>query len=148
MRSLVQSYNVHTSFPVGLGTHYPIRSLDQHRIIEYYRMTRQDWNDYRLNFDSPMGLIIQNLLIAIYHSVLYHQESLVLYGGSSVYILPPANRIWKGPISILLTPFQIQLYIEKREYGGASIWGDFSTSHYPHPDDEEFHIEMALNKEI
>ena len=95
-----------------------------------------------------MGLIIQNLLIAIYHSVLYHQESLVLYGDSSVYTLPPANRIWKGPISILLTPFQIQLYIEKREYGGASIWGDFSTSHHSYPDDKEFHIEMALNKEI
>ena len=87
-RRLIHSYNVRASFQVGFGTHYPIRPLGPRGVTEYSRMTRGKWNGFRLEFDSPQGQDIRNLLILIYSSVLHHQESLVIYGRSSIYALP------------------------------------------------------------
>lgn len=148
-RRLTQSHNVRASFQVGLGTHYPVRSLGIRGVTDYTRMSRRRWNGFRLDFDSPEGNEIRDLLRSIYRSVLHHQENLVIYGASSIYALPRANKMWIGPISVLLAPFQVQLFLEQgREYSRASIWGDFSRSQRPHHDDEEFYVEMALNTEM
>ena len=144
-RSLILSYNVRSSFAVGLGTNYPIRSYGHRGITNYCRMTRLEWNTYRLDSTRQEGQDIRNLITSIYRSILHHQEDLIIHGRSSVYALPRSKKMWVGPISVLLAPFQVQLYIEKDRTNSASIWGDFSSSHRPHPDDEDYYVDLALN---
>ena len=52
--------------------------------------------------------------------------------------------MWIGPISVLLAPFQVQLYLEKDRAYSASIWGDFSNIQRPHPDDKDYSVDLAL----
>lgn len=144
-RRLIHSYNVRAHFLVGLGTQYPIRPLTYRGITDYTTMTRAKWNKHRLNFDSEEGQEIRDLLVSIYRSVLHHQENLIIYGMSSVYALARAAKMWIGPISALLAPFQTQLYLEMDRFSRASIWGDFSNSQRPHPDEEDYSVELALN---
>ncbi len=72
----------------------------------------------------------------------------MIHGTSSVYALPRSQKMWIGPISVLLAPFEVQLYLEKDRIGRASIWGDFSDSQRPHPDEEDYYVDLALNAEM
>lgn len=100
----------------------------------------------RLQFNSVRGVALRDLLSEIYRSVLHHQESLFDQGISVIYCLPRSKRMWIPVISVLLAPFETQLYVESgREYSTAAIWGDFSASQRPHPDEQDYAVELALN---
>jgi hypothetical protein len=90
---LTNMYNVRTSFPVGLGTPHEIHFLGPLALTRYTSMTRNKWNSRRLDFNSPQGAHLRDLLHAIYQSVIHHQEQLVFHGISSVYALPWAKKI-------------------------------------------------------
>ena len=145
---LANMNNVRASFPVGLGTPHMIRSLGRRGLTVYTTMTRNKWNSHRLDFNSPQGVEIRDLLHAIYQSVIHHQEQLIFHGVSSVYALPRAKKFWIQVIAVLLAPFDVQFYLESNRANTASIWGDFANSQRPHPADEDYYVDLALNMEM
>jgi hypothetical protein len=138
-------FNVRASFPIGLGTPHPILSLGQRGVTLYTTMTRDKWNTNRLVFNSPPGAELRELMHSIYRSVTHHQQQLLMNPGSCVYALPRAKKFWVQVIPVLLAPFHVQFYIESNRLSSASIWGDFSDSSRPHPGEEDFYVELALN---
>jgi hypothetical protein len=137
-------YNVRASFRVGLGTPHPIRRLGTRGLTVYTTMTRNKWNTNRLKFNT-LNIELRNLLHRIYQSVTHHQEQLIINGVSSVYALPRAKKFWVQVISVLLAPFEVPFYLEVGRAYTASIWGDFANSQRPHPEDEEYYVDLALN---
>jgi hypothetical protein len=149
MRILANSYNVRSSFSVGLGTPHPIHPYPVRGIQLYTIITRAAWNRDRLQFDSEGGRKLRNLLTEIYRSILHHQKALIDQGIRAIYSLPRGKRMWIPVISVLLAPFETQLYIESgRDGSTAAIWGDFSHSQRPHPDELDYAVELALNTPI
>jgi hypothetical protein len=109
-------------------------------------LSRAQWNTNRLQFIPERGIQWRNLLTEIYRSVLHHQESLIDQQVRAIYALSRSRRMWMSVISVLLAPFEIQLYMESgREGMGAAIWGDFTNSQRPHPDEEAYAVDLALN---
>jgi len=94
---------------------------------------------------------MRDLRILTCRSVLHPPQgysSLVIYGMSSIYALPRANKMWIRPVSVLLATFE-PIHLEQgRECSTASVRGDFSSSQPPHLVGEQFDVGLALNAEM
>ena len=145
-RTLANCYNVRSKIRIGLGTPHHICPYTVRGIKTYTHLSCAQWNADRLQFNSAGGIELSNLLHEIYRSILHHQESLINQRVSAVYTLPRSRRACMSVISVLLAPFETQLYIESgREGMSAAIWGDFTNSQRPHPGEEDYAVELALN---
>jgi hypothetical protein len=98
--------------------------------------------------DSPQRVDLENLLNSIFSSALHHQQMLLIHGLSAIYCLPRSTRMWVAIIPVLMAPFEVQWYIEVRPGQAAALFGDFSSSHVPHPDDQAYYVELALNVQV